>query len=199
MAPITSRVVEAIQPRADHEASFIAQASSMTSPHLDRRTLIAGVAGALALPPFASARAGTSETPLTTKETRMTTTAFTKMPAPAWLLAFWKEIDDKTWGAGFDCFADDAVCHLGVADWHGKETIRANLRQFVDKQMTTHHDVVEYLDSPHLKVFRGFVTMVFDDKRIATVKPTMQHFFYMDEKDPTRVKAWYGSVGPTGF
>ena len=30
--------------------------------------------------------------------------------------------------------------------------------------MTTHHDVVEYLDSPHLKVFRGFVTMVFDDK-----------------------------------
>ena len=41
----------------------------MTSTHLDRRTLIAGVAGALALPPFASARAGMSETPLTTKET----------------------------------------------------------------------------------------------------------------------------------
>ena len=171
----------------------------MTSPHLDRRTLIAGVAGALALPPIASARAGTSETPLTTKETRMTTTAFTKMPAPAWLLAFWKEIDDKTWGAGFDCFADDAVCHLGVADWQGREAIRANLRQFVDRQMTTHHDVVEYLDSPHLKVFRGFVTMVFDDKSIATVRPTMQHFFYMDEKDPAKVKAWYGSVGPTGF
>jgi len=171
----------------------------MTSIHLDRRALIAGVAGALALPPFASARAATSETPLTTKETRMTTTTFTKMPTPAWLLAFWKEIDDKTWGPGFDCFADDATCHLGVADWHGKETIRANLRQFVDKQMTTHHDVVEYLDSPHLKVFRGFVTMVFDDKSIATVKPTMQHFFYMDEKDPAKVKAWYGSVGPTGF
>ena len=171
----------------------------MTSPHLDRRTLIAGVAGALALPPFASARAGTSETPLITKEPHMTTTPFTKLPAPAWLLAFWKEIDDKTWGAGFDCFADDATCHLGVADWHGKETIRANLREFVDKQMTTHHDVVEYLDSPQLKVFRGFVTMVFDDKRIATDKPTMQHFFYMDEKDPTQVKAWYGSVGPTGF
>ena len=27
----------------------------------------------------------------------------------------------------------------------------------------------------------------------------MQHFFYMDEKDPTRVKAWYGSVGPAGL
>ena len=171
----------------------------MTHP-IDRRTLMAGVAGALALAPLVAARAATNDHLHPSKETDMTTpAAFTKMPTPAWLLAFWKEIDDKTWGAGFDCFADDAVCHLGVADWHGRETIRANLRQFVDKQMTTHHDVVEYLDSPHLKVFRGFVTMVFDDKRIATVRPTMQHFFYMDEKDPTKVKAWYGSVGPTGF
>jgi hypothetical protein len=166
---------------------------------IDRRTLMGGLAGALALAPLASAWAAPNDQPLTSKETNMTTTPFTKMPTPAWLLAFWQEIDDKTWGAGFDCFADDAVCHLGVADWHGKETIRANLRQFVDRQMTTHHDVVEYLDSPHLKVFRGFVTMVFDDKSIATVRPTMQHFFYMDEKDPAKVKAWYGSVGPTAF
>ena len=171
----------------------------MNQDRMARRTVMAGVASTLALAPFASAWAATSDQPLTSKETDMTTTPFTKMPAPAWLLAFWKEIDDKTWGAGFDCFADDAVCHLGVADWHGKEAIRANLRQFVDRQMTTHHDVVEYLDSPRLKVFRGFVTMVFDDQAIATVKPTMQHFFYMDEKDPAKVIAWYGSVGPTGF
>ena len=171
----------------------------MHSIRIDRRAAMASIAGVLALPPFASAEAGASDPPLTSKETDMTTTPFTKMPTPAWLLAFWKEIDDKTWGAGFDCFADDAVCHLGVADWHGKEAIRANLRQFVDRQMTTHHDVVEYLDSPQLKVFRGFVTMVFDDQAIATVKPTMQHFFYMDEKDPGKVIAWYGSVGPTGF
>jgi hypothetical protein len=188
--PITSRVVEAIQARADHQASFTTSRAAMT-PHLDRRAVLLGAAGLLALPTLASTTS--------TKVNTMTTTPFTTMPAPAWLLAFWKEIDDKTWGAGFDCFADDAVCHLGVADWHGKEAIRANLREFVDKQMTTHHDVVEYLDSPHLKVFRGFVAMVFDDESIATVKPTMQHFFYMDEKDPTKVKAWYGSVGPTGF
>ena len=161
--------------------------------HPDRRAVLLGAAGLLAFPTFASTSPSKDNT-MTTP-----TTNFTNQPAPAWLLAFWKEIDDKTWGAGFDCFADDAVCHLGVADWHGRETIRANLRQFVDKQMTTHHDVVEYLDSPHLKVFRGFVTMVFDDKSIATVRPTMQHFFYMDEKDPSKVKAWYGSVGPTGF
>lgn len=171
----------------------------MSHDRIDRRTLMASVASALALARMPSAWAVAIDPPLASKEKPMTTTTFTKKPTPAWLLAFWREIDDKSWGAGFDCFADDAVCHLGVADWHGKEAIRANLRQFVDKQMTTHHDVVEYLDSPHLKVFRGFVTMVFDDKSIATVKPTMQHFFYMDEKDPTRVKAWYGSVGPTGF
>ena len=39
----------------------------------------------------------------------MTTQTFTKTAAPAWLLAMWKDIDDKTFGAGFDCFAEDAV------------------------------------------------------------------------------------------
>jgi hypothetical protein len=45
------------------------------------------------------------------------TRTFTKTAPPAWLLAFWKEIDDKTWGKGFDCFKEDAVAHLGVGDW----------------------------------------------------------------------------------
>src|ERR1022692_4331173 len=78
-------------------------------------------------------RSGLVQSPVPFRGKIMTQIQFTKTPTPAWLLAFWKEIDDKTWGAGFDCFADDAVCHLGVADWHGKETIRANLRQFVDR------------------------------------------------------------------
>jgi hypothetical protein len=50
-----------------------------------------------------------------------------------------------------------------------------------------------------LKVFHGKVAMTFDDPNIAPVRPTMAHFFYMDEKDPTKVKRWIGSVGPTGF
>ena len=129
----------------------------------------------------------------------MHSTALTKTSTPDWLLAFWKEIDEKTWGDGFDCFADDAVAHLGVSDWHGREGIRNGLRDFVDKNLTAHHDVVEYWDSPALKVFRGFVTMVFNDPKIPAVKPTMQHFFYMDDKDPSKVAAWYGSVGPLAF
>ncbi len=28
------------------------------------------------------------------------TRTFTRTNPPHWLLAFWKEIDDKTWGAG---------------------------------------------------------------------------------------------------
>jgi hypothetical protein len=67
---------------------------------------------------------------------------FTKTAAPAWLLAMWKEIDDKTFGKGFDCFAENAVCNLGVADWHGREAIRDNLRQFIDKGFTAHHDAL---------------------------------------------------------
>jgi hypothetical protein len=66
----------------------------------------------------------------------MTTQPFTKTTPPAWLLAFWKEIDDKTFGKGFDCFAEDAVANLGVADWHGREAIRENLRAFIDTGFT---------------------------------------------------------------
>src|SRR6201996_357673 len=133
------------------------------------------------------------------QENTMTTLTFTKTAPPQWLLAMWKEIDDKTFGKGFDCFAEDSICNLGVADWHGREAIRNNLRQFIDKGFTALHDVVEYWDSPSLKIFRGVVTMTFDDPKLPTVRPVMTHFFYMDKADPTKVKHWYGSVWPTGF
>lgn len=125
-------------------------------------------------------------------------TAFTKTEAPQWLLAMWKEIDDKTFGKGFDCFAEDAVCNLGVADWQGREAIRANLKAFIDTGFTALHHVTEYWDGGSLKVFRGVVDMT-PDNGGATVHPTMTHFFYMDEKDPTKVALWAGAVGPVSF
>jgi len=127
------------------------------------------------------------------------TRTFTKTTPPAWLLAFWKEIDDKTWGKGFDCLAEDAVAHLGISDWNGREAIRENLRAFVDRGFTAHHDVAEYWDGGSLKVFRGFVTMKPNDPSQETVKPAMTHFFYMDHKDPAKVAQWFGSVGPVAF
>lgn len=129
----------------------------------------------------------------------MNSITFTKMAPPEWLLAMWKEIDDKTFGKGFNCFAENAVCNLGVADWHGREAIRENLRAFIDKGFTAHHEVVEYWDSPSLKVFHGKVTMTFDDPSQNSVKPSMAHFFYMDEADPSKVSHWIGAVGPTAF
>src|SRR5579871_1854993 len=125
--------------------------------------------------------------------------AFTKKEPPRWLLDMWKEIDDKTFGKGFDCFAEDAVCNLGVADWKGRETIRANLKAFIDTGFTAQHDVVEYWDGGLLKVFRGIVTMRPDDRSKPVVHPTMTHFFYMDEKDDTKVRRWVGAVGPVAF
>nr|WP_271025572.1 nuclear transport factor 2 family protein [Rhizobium sp. RCAM05973] len=119
--------------------------------------------------------------------------------APQWLLAFWREIDDKTFGDGFDCFAEDATCNLGVADWKGRETIRENLRAFIDTGFSALHDVTEYWDGGSLKMFRGTVTMTPDDRTQTVVKPVMTHFFYMDEVDPTKVRHWYGSVGPIAF
>jgi hypothetical protein len=133
------------------------------------------------------------------QESRMTTLTFTKKDTPEWLLAFWKEIDDKTFGEGFDCFAEDATCRLGVAEWNGREQIRASLRAFIDTGFTAHHDVTEYWDGGLLKVFHGIVTMIPDDADKTTVRPVMTHFFYMDEADPSKVRSWIGSVGPTGF
>lgn len=129
----------------------------------------------------------------------MATLTMTKTEAPAWLLKFWKEIDDKTFGEGFDCFAEDATCRLGVGEWNGREAIRENLRQFIDTGFTASHDVVEYWDGGSLKVFRGIVTMTPDDRSKPVVKPVMTHFFYMDEKDASKVRSWIGSVGPAQF
>jgi hypothetical protein len=130
------------------------------------------------------------------KESTMTTLTMTKTAPPDWLLAFWKEIDDKTFGQGFDCFVKDATCRLGVAEWNGRETIRENLRAFIDTGFTAHHDVIEYWDGGSIKMFRGIVTMKPDDKSKPAVRPVMTHFFYMDEADPSKVRSWIGSVGP---
>jgi len=129
----------------------------------------------------------------------MTTQTFTKKAPPEWLLAFWKEIDDKTFGKGFDCFAEDATARLGVAEWNGREIIRESLCAFIDTGFTAHHDVAEYCDGGSLKIFRGIVTMTPGDRSKAVVKPVMTHFFYMDEKDPYKVRSWIGSVGPVAF
>lgn len=164
----------------------------MAHEALDRRTLL-GFAAMLACLPLSAAG-----TPLLAGEKAAMQVTFTKTEAPDWLMAFWREIDNKTWGAGFDCFAVDAVCNLGVADWHGREAIRDNLRAFIDTGFTAHHDVLEYWDSPRLKIFRGRVTMT-PDKGGPAVHPTMTHFFEMDETDPGKVKHWYGAVGPVSF
>ena len=128
-----------------------------------------------------------------------TTLTMRKAAPPEWLLAFWQEIDNKTFGKGFDCFTDDATCCLGVAEWHGREQIRENLRAFIDTGFTAIHNVVEYWDGGSLKVFRGTVTMTPDDKSKPIVKPVMTHFFYMDEHEPSKVRRWFGSVGPIQF
>src|SRR6478672_10252068 len=134
-----------------------------------------------------------------TQNQKSTILTFTKTEPPEWLLAFWKEIDDKTFGKGFDCFAEDATCQLGVAEWNGREVIRKNLRTFIDTGFTAFHHVTEYWDGGSIKVFRGVVTMTPDDRSKGVVRPVMTHFFYMDEANPTKVRSWIGSVGPVAF
>jgi hypothetical protein len=171
----------------------------MTPAGIGRRHLLIGAAALTASTRFQHAIASSDIHPLAPQDKPMTTLTMTKTAPPHWLLAFWKEIDDKTFGSGFDVFHEDATCRLGVAEWNGRETIRNSLRAFIDKGFTAHHDVTEYWDGGTLKVFRGLVTMTFDDPAMKTVKPVMTHFFYMDDKDPSKVRSWIGSVGPTAF
>ncbi len=105
-----------------------------------------------------------------TQNQKSTTLTFTKTEPPEWLLAFWKEIDDKTFGKGFDCFVEDATCRLGVAEWNGREAIRKNLRAFIDTGFTALHHVTEYWDGGSIKVFRGVVTMTPGDRSKGVVQ-----------------------------
>jgi hypothetical protein len=170
----------------------------MNAANLNRRHLFVGMAATAAMSSLPTAAALPGPRTLQSEDNAMTVT-FTKKEPPEWLLAFWKEIDDKTFGKGFDCFTKDAVGNLGVADWHGREAIRENLRAFIDTGFTAHHDVLEYWDGGMIKIFRGIVTMKPDDSSKPIVKPVMSHFFYMDEKDPTKVRHWIGAVGPVQF
>jgi hypothetical protein len=67
------------------------------------------------------------------------------------------------------------------------------------ERLSALHDVVEYWDGRPLKVFRGTVTMIPDDKSKPVVRPVMNYFCYMDEKEPSKVRKWFGSVGPIQF
>ena len=56
---------------------------------------------------------------------------------------------DRRWAdptRGLTVSAEDAVCNLGVADWKGREAIRANLKAFIDTGFTALHHVTEYWD-----------------------------------------------------
>ena len=129
----------------------------------------------------------------------MNTITFTKTAAPEWLLAMWKEIDDKTFGKGFDCFAEDAVCNLGVADWHGREAIRENLQRLSTRDLRLITTWSSTWDSPALKVFHGKVGMKFDDPGIKHVRPTMSHFSTWTRKIPPRSAAGSARLVPQGF
>jgi hypothetical protein len=61
----------------------------------NRRQLLVGAAATAAALSFFDRGTALADNPAHT-ETPMTSHTFTKTAPPAWLLAFWKEIDDKT-------------------------------------------------------------------------------------------------------
>lgn len=77
--------------------------------------------------------------------------------------------------------------------------MRENLRKFIGTGFAAHHEIKDYYEIPSLKVFRGVVTMTPDDRTKPAVKPSMAHFFYMNQRDPSKVSRWIGAVGLAEF
>jgi hypothetical protein len=88
----------------------------MTESTVTLRSLLATAAAVAVAPSMHAAESHDGANLAQTKETKMKSVTFTKTQTPEWLLTFWKEIDDKTWGKGFDCFAENAAANLGVSD-----------------------------------------------------------------------------------
>ena len=120
-----------------------------------------------------------------------------KKTPPEWLLAFFEQIDDKSFGSAFNVLAEDVAVSFGVNEWHGRDAVIENLKKF-DGDMDTKHSIAEYWDGGAEKMLRGVVEMTtHEDKK--TVKPQMAHFFYMDPDNSTMIKRWIGTVGPAGL
>ncbi|GJG89366.1 hypothetical protein tb265_45470 [Gemmatimonadetes bacterium T265] len=47
---------------------------------------------------------------------------------PDWVTAFFRELDGRMYGTGFDILADDVDVQLGVHRWRGREATREGLR-----------------------------------------------------------------------
>ena len=62
----------------------------------------------------------------------------------------------------------------------------------IDDDPSMKHMLLNYLEQHDMRVS-------FASQRQEVVRPTMTHFFYMDERNPEKVKHWYGAVGPVSF
>ena len=125
------------------------------------------------------------------------TQSLEKSPTPEWIIDFFHEIDSKQFGPNFNIFAENAEMTFGVGHWVGLAEIKANLQRF-DEVMDTEHSITAFYDGGSIKIIRGHVKMTAHDNG-KVVSPAMVHLFYMDETGTNKVRATFGSVGPTSF
>jgi len=126
----------------------------------------------------------------------MVTLTFENRPTPEWVLAFFRELDAKTYGAGFDILTTDAEAQLGVHRWSGREAIRESLRAS-NESVDSGHQVHEFWDGGSVKILRGEIAYTVRATGRCTTS-VISHFLYMDEDDPTQVRRWIGAFGPLG-
>src|SRR3569833_788005 len=118
-------------------------------PNITRRKLLANTATLTANPLAPSVAVPQDLSEVQRKEidmTAATSVTFKKTAPPHWLLAFWREIEDKTWGEGFTYFTENAVANHSVGKRHKQEAKREKQHSLVDIGFSAHDEVVEFWD-----------------------------------------------------
>ena len=119
-----------------------------------------------------------------------------RVPAPAWLLRLWREIDARMIGESLDVIADDAELQLGVDVVTGASAIRQALMA-ADPSIETRHHVVACWTTGNRYVVEGRLTVTTIETG-AAVTSVVGHFIEMDLYDQAKIRRWSGAVGPLG-
>lgn len=125
----------------------------------------------------------------------MTHTATPATP-PEWLRQIMHEIDTLDFGEGFAHMTEETEMYFGTAHLVGAEAIKAFFVK-IDAPLHITHEVLEFWTAPGgVCLVRGEATMAKRTEPDTAVHAPFMHIFYLDEREPLRIKTLRITAGP---
>src|ERR1700686_885244 len=104
-----------------------------------------------------------------------------KTAAPAWMTAFYKEIDSLEFDGGFDCFVSDAEMSFGTIPVKGVEAMKAFFTKF-NGPLNIEHKLTDVWDGATIKIVHGNAVLQRKTDVDKTVVVPFVNFFYMSDQ-----------------